>query len=140
MTQIEFIRELTEALSGQVPQSVIMENVRYYENYIEEGKAAGKTEEEIIQELGSPRLIARTIIDTSENTSSDIYEEPQDGDEQESCWQDDSYEASMRKMKAGCVTAVLIAIIVMVAVFHIISFHRGFLGLLADPIILWSLK
>ncbi len=65
MTQIQFITELEQALRGNVDERVIQENVRYYNSYISEQKAAGKSEEEIFASLGSPRLIAKTIIDTS---------------------------------------------------------------------------
>ncbi len=65
MTQIEFVTELEQALRGNVNERVIQENVRYYNSYISEQKAAGKSDEEIFASLGSPRLIAKTIIDTS---------------------------------------------------------------------------
>lgn len=65
MTQYEFVTELEQALRGNVDERVIQENVRYYNDYISEQKAAGKSEEEIFASLGSPRLIAKTIIDTS---------------------------------------------------------------------------
>lgn len=65
MTQIEFVTELEQALRGNVDERVIRENVKYYNDYISEQKAAGKSEEEIFASLGSPRLIAKTIIDTS---------------------------------------------------------------------------
>ncbi len=65
MTQIQFITELEQALRGNVDERVIQENVRYYNSYISEQKAAGKSEKEIFASLGSPRLIAKTIIDTS---------------------------------------------------------------------------
>ena len=65
MTQIEFVTELEQALRGNVEERIIQENVRYYNDYISEQRAAGKSEEEIFASLGSPRLIAKTIIDTS---------------------------------------------------------------------------
>ena len=65
MTQIEFVTELEQALRGNVEERIIQENVRYYNDYISEQRAAGKSEEEIFASLGSPRLIAKTIIDTA---------------------------------------------------------------------------
>ena len=69
MTQIEFVTELEQALRGNVEERIIQENVRYYNEYISEQRAAGKSEEEIFASLGSPRLIAKTIIDTSGEAS-----------------------------------------------------------------------
>jgi hypothetical protein len=77
MTRAEFLEELRLALQGNVSQVQVNENLRYYENYIIEESRKGKTEEQVIEELGSPRLIARTIIDTSEQTD-DTYDEAYD--------------------------------------------------------------
>ncbi|MBE5959971.1 MAG: hypothetical protein E7256_01075 [Lachnospiraceae bacterium] len=63
MTIYEFIRELREALEGEVPESEIRSNIRYYEEYMNNERIT-KSEEEITAALGEPRLIARTIIDT----------------------------------------------------------------------------
>lgn len=64
MSQEKFISELREALKGELPPSDIESQVRYYEDYFKDEIRAGKSEEEILNQLGSPRLIARTIIDS----------------------------------------------------------------------------
>lgn len=66
MQKTEFLQELKEALEGEVSVGVIQENVGYYHNYISQEAAKGRTEDEIIEELGGPRIIARTIMDSSE--------------------------------------------------------------------------
>lgn len=66
MRKTEFLQELREALRGEVSAAVIQENVRYYDTYISQETASGRREEDVIEEIGSPRLIARTIIDSSE--------------------------------------------------------------------------
>lgn len=66
MQKTEFLQELNEALEGEVSVGVIQENVGYYNNYISQEAAKGRTEDEIIEELGGPRIIARTIMDSSE--------------------------------------------------------------------------
>lgn len=65
MTKHEFIKELKEALTGNVPARVVAENVDFYQNYIEGELRKGRSEADIMEELGSPRLIATTIIDTT---------------------------------------------------------------------------
>ena len=62
MTKQEFLEELKNALSGEVPAEVLMDSYRYYANYIEEELKNGRREEEILEELGKPSLIARSII------------------------------------------------------------------------------
>ncbi|MFV0466791.1 MAG: DUF1700 domain-containing protein [Lachnospiraceae bacterium] len=64
MNREDFLRELKSVLSGQVPESVIQDNINYYDGYILNEIQKGTAEEETIEMLGSPRLIAKTIIDT----------------------------------------------------------------------------
>lgn len=65
MTKREFLEELKDALSEQLPQNQVAEHVSYYMNYIEERKRSGSSEDEVLDMLGDPRLIARTILDTT---------------------------------------------------------------------------
>lgn len=67
MSRQEFLQRLREALSGEVPGSVIEENIRYYEEYISTEVSNGSTEEAVIASIGDPRLIARTIFEANEN-------------------------------------------------------------------------
>lgn len=65
MTKFEFSHKLRKALSGRVSHTVVNENVAYYENYIDTEIRKGRREEDVLAELGDPRLIAKTIIDTA---------------------------------------------------------------------------
>lgn len=62
MKKQEFLVELQKALSSRVSVSSMQENVRYYDDYISMQMRKGRTEEEIIEEIGDPRLIAKSII------------------------------------------------------------------------------
>lgn len=78
MSRTEFLQELKKELEGRVPYSVIQENIRYYDSYISDETAKGYTEEEVIESLGGPRIIARTIVDAALDTEDrpdgyDIY-------------------------------------------------------------------
>lgn len=72
MKKDEFLQGLTEALTNEVPPETVRENLRYYEDYIRGEMGKGRPESEIMEELGSPRLIARTIIDTTPGAGSYI--------------------------------------------------------------------
>lgn len=76
MNELEFIRLLKESLDGQVPPSVIRENIRYYEEYISEQKSNGRSAAEVLEELGDPRLIARTIVEAS-GADEDPWRQPE---------------------------------------------------------------
>ncbi len=65
MTKEEFLSEFRSALTGSVSSSLINENMNYYEDYINTELRKGRTEEDIFQELGNPRLLARTVIETA---------------------------------------------------------------------------
>lgn len=64
MHKEEFLTQLREALHGNVSQKLLNENLTYYENYILQEVRKGKTEGEVLSELGNPRILAQTIIDT----------------------------------------------------------------------------
>lgn len=75
MNREEFLRGLQNALSGEVPPSVVRDNLRYYDNYIRSEIQKGRSEEQVMEELGEPRLIARTIIDTTPGAGEGGFEE-----------------------------------------------------------------
>ena len=62
MTRQEFLEELKSSLAGEVSAEVMMDSYRYYSTYIDEEIRKGKSEEEVLEELGKPGLIARSII------------------------------------------------------------------------------
>lgn len=64
MTKQEFLEKLRLALNGRVSSVQLMENLRYYEDYINTEIRKGRGEEEVLADLGDPRLIARTIVET----------------------------------------------------------------------------
>ena len=60
----EFSSRLEDALRGKVSNQVIEANLQYYRDYITGEIRKGRTEEQVMDDLGDPRLIARTIIET----------------------------------------------------------------------------
>ena len=68
MTKNEFLQGLNAELEGRVPHSVIQENMRYYDEYITQETAKGDAEEAVIETLGGPKIIARTIVDAAYDT------------------------------------------------------------------------
>lgn len=72
MTKNEFIEGLKDALTGELPDAEILSNIRFYDDYIR-SKSMNSSEEEVLLQLGDPRLIARTIIDTYQMSHGPIY-------------------------------------------------------------------
>jgi uncharacterized membrane protein len=86
MTKNEFLELLRAALSGEIPDLEIESNMKYYEEYIRtEGYKT--SEEEVINQLGDPRLIAKTIIDTYQLSHEPMF---QNTNRQKSFYDNDS--------------------------------------------------
>lgn len=64
MNKQDFLEKLRLALNGRVSAGAVAENIRYYEDYINTEIRKGRSEEEVLSQLGDPRLIARTIVQT----------------------------------------------------------------------------
>ncbi|MCR5025342.1 MAG: DUF1700 domain-containing protein [Lachnospiraceae bacterium] len=147
MTKDQFLSSLNEALSGNISPSLINENIRYYEEYIETEKRKGHTEEEVLDELGDPRLIAKTISDTADSRDkrgagaiNDTYynNEDNDGD-------DDPYNAGMRykRIQGWKVLAILATILIIflavftLAIFLVGSFIIAFWPAIIVAMVIW---
>lgn len=63
----EFLRELEKYLSG-LEQSEVRTVLAFYEDYFNQQMANGKTEEDVINELGEPRLLAKSIKENYKKT------------------------------------------------------------------------
>ena len=61
MNKQEFIEALRKCLASINDYEFVNDTISYYENYIESEIRMGKTEEEVMQQLGDPRLIAKSI-------------------------------------------------------------------------------
>ena len=81
MTKEDFLSELRSSLSGSVSADVINENIYYYENFINTEIRKGRDEDTVLEELGSPRLLAKTIIDTApEEERRTVNNDPDEAD------------------------------------------------------------
>ena len=58
MNKSDFLKVLRSSLDGEIPSSKIEQSVRYYDDYIESNDQVS-----ILEELGDPRLIAKSIIE-----------------------------------------------------------------------------
>lgn len=61
MSKQEFIDGLRRSLSSINDYTFVNDTVSYYENYIESQIRMGRMETEVMEELGDPRLIAKSI-------------------------------------------------------------------------------
>ena len=67
MNRQEFIEILGGKLGEELPQADVLSQTQYYQGYIDGEMRKGKTEEEVLEELGDPLLIARNILESPRN-------------------------------------------------------------------------
>lgn len=132
MSKQEFLETLRRALARELSESEVADNINYYWNYIEQQIAMGKSEEQVLQELGDPRLIARTILQVDEKrdeesfTESTVYE-GEDGTYREESGYEEMYQGVHEQVHRMSVKdwiriILVLAIILLVlgTVFHIL--------------------
>lgn len=145
MSKQEFIERLRISLSGQIPPRAVEENVAYYEDYINAQMRLGQPEEVVMQTLGDPRLIAKSIV--TANTGEE-YSDGVDARSQGWTAKDERFYAENRKQSMPKLIRVpgwlSIAIVIVVfallvgAVFSLISFL--FPVIIAGGIVLFFVK
>lgn len=74
MTKYEFLNTLRTTLENELNSNLIQDHIDYYSDYINAEVSSGRSESDVITELGDPWAIAKNII-ASEETNSNSYEE-----------------------------------------------------------------
>lgn len=101
MKKEEFLEGLRNALMGEVSPAVIQENLQYYKEYIQSETSKGQDESVVLEELGDPRLIAHTIIDTTPGAGAGAYEEYTEGDSRRSAGEQTERQGTGRQGNKG---------------------------------------
>lgn len=134
MNKQEFIERLRVALNGRVSPNLVIENVNYYEDYINTEMRKGRTEAEVLQALGDPRLIARTIIETNKSGTQAEQEnaEYQANDYRNAGYQNHGNNGQNEEVSTAkrfrlpgwlwAIIVILIVVVVLGAVLSILSF------------------
>lgn len=136
MNRTEFIEKLRIALAGNINHNIIEDNVRFYNDYMDAEIKKGKSEEVILSELGDPRLIAKTIIETnkhmgkSQDGQSNIYDE-----EDSNAGEKQTQRAPFLKLN-GFLTGIFI-IIGIILVISLFSSVIAFLSPVLLPLLLF---
>lgn len=110
MDRNEFVSTLRAILTGEVPGDVVEDNVRYYNSYISQEIASGKSEKEILESLGDPRLIAKTIIDIYQGPEKEVRMEY----DQETGRGPEYHHVNMNTWYSRLLTFVIIGLILIV--------------------------
>ncbi len=117
MKKHEFISELKEALEHNMDDQKIKEHVEYYEEYIRGEVKNGRLEDDVVNELGDPWAIAKTIR-LSEGM-----------DKQETVYTSEEMPSEEPKQGGFNWKAILIIVVLCIIVFSLLSAVMGLLGL-----------
>lgn len=135
MTKQEFIEEIGRSLKGKIDDVEYMKQLEYYSSYIDDEVRKGKTEEEVLEALGDPRLIAKTIVQTyvmSDDPTRSYYKAEANGFREET-YEDNSDSQSNTETKFEEYTdkakrilyialGVLVLLLVLSLVFKVVAF------------------
>lgn len=76
MDRRDFLEGLRLYLATELSEEMVQNHINYYERYITEEVIKGRREESVVEELGDPWVIAKTILDMEDvkNEREDDYE------------------------------------------------------------------
>lgn len=131
MTKKEFIKKLEESLSANMTSNEVYSQVNYYEDYINNEINNGKTENEVLEELGDPTLIAKTIKQVNPTSSDNIYTDnnktynTNDNYENDKQYTNTNYKRYYDKTGLGCALFGIIFLIIVFALLRFLGFIVG---------------
>ncbi len=83
MNKTEYVQIIEKALSGNVSPQELNDTVSYYRDYIDMEIRKGRSEQEVLEGLGNPRLLVKSIIAAKgQRVESDEAERVQEKNEQ----------------------------------------------------------
>lgn len=150
MSKKEFLDTLRSQLEGELSQDEINGHIRYYRDYIEQQKRSGKSEQQILDELGSPVFIAKTLLDTSAHTyEGGGYEDKGYESQEDDFGREEEYEGKVHTFHINPLVArwliPIIAVIVLVLGFALFGTAlafviRYFVPILAVLLVIYIFK
>lgn len=122
MRKKEFLDTLRMQLQGEMTPGEIEGHIRYYDEYITDAVLNGKSEEQVIEELGSPVFIAKTLMDTAEAEEKEECDERYGQAYGASDEQEDAYSGRMHTFHVSpFVLRWVIPIVLVLLLFLILS-------------------
>lgn len=130
MSKREFLDALSRALTGKVNAAEVSQHITYYSDYIDKQIRLGKSEEEVVKELGDPRLLVKSIVN-AENAATErqgwgsrnaeyTYEAEDDENVEQSGYHNGS-GSSRPKVIPWWLVAVIVLLVLLAIVIGILS-------------------
>lgn len=158
MNRQQFLEILNEELMDNLQPSEAQYQMNYYRDYISSQIAAGRSEEEVMAELGDPRMIARTVIDGEKNAGAwvrgeeraeTVYEEQSSyNNDQQRMYDEYDPFASMQpqepdlktKLKVYGIIALVLVVIFLVLAIALKLFVMFLPAIICIAVISWIFK
>lgn len=135
MEKTEFIERLQRALAAGLSSVQVAENVRYYQDYIDSEIRKGRSEKEVMESLGDPRLLAKSIIEANKHAGASYGSNQEYDEEVVEERQDWGTDQDMPKSRSVVLPGWLVMLIVTVLVLLVIGVAFSLLYFLAPAII-----
>ena len=134
MNKRKFMNGLEEALLENMSPASARPHLEYYSDYIDSQVRQGKSEEEVVESLGNPRLIVKSLMDVnSENygqNSSEFFEK------EEQRLKNDKFDLHQFTGTMKAIISVLIALILVVVLFSLVARTVWVIFKIAVPLLL----
>lgn len=139
MTKEEFLYELKKELSVLDSAEATAYNLRYYSDYIDAEIAKGRSEQEVLDELGNPRWLVNSIKESGDyGRVQDIIDGPLENIRSNEEDDQTMHTIRIEGMKARILGVAILAIFLLflVAIFYILGKIFVFLLPVLIPILL----
>lgn len=133
MDRTEFLEALREKLKEGMSERDISEQVNYYSKFIDGEVRGGKPESQVLEELGNPTLLARTILDThgqmgDDTAAENIQQNHKSGRER-------SWDIKTDR-NWGCIVAAVVVVFVLGIVLWLVGSIFRFLSPILVPVLI----
>ena len=135
MDKTEFIEKLQRALAGGLSSSQVAENVSYYQEYIDSQIRKGYSEAEVMEQLGDPRLLAKSIIEANKRAGASYGSNREYDEEMPADAQDRNRDRADGDGRLVMLPGWLVMLIITVVVVVIIGLATSLLAFFSPVII-----
>lgn len=143
MSKDDFMDGLGKSLTGKVDETEYRNQMEFYSSYISKEIASGRSEEEVIRELGDPRLIAKTIIQTYSLNDDPIKRQYRERYSEAYNHNEEDYYAERQESRVHRVRNILRIIFLVIIVLSVLAFVSrviiAALPFLLTLIVVWSI-
>lgn len=134
--RFEFLEKLRQSLAGRIDSGTLQDTMNYYQEYFEIQVRSGKSEQEILEQLGDPRLLAKSILQAEQRSSTmeeaEYEEAPEEEENPSSLWTEADYNAPMACPHPGSDLPCFVRGGFLLCILAVTSYYTGSDGSLSD--------